>query len=622
MTTHSRRDAIKMILGASALTLAPRALGAEPEAAAAASAPSGKRPNFLVIMSDDQGAGDVGFVGNEWARTPVLDALAAESAEFTNFVAAPACTPSRASYLTGRNFAHTGVWGVGPRGYIRRDETFLPEYLHRAGYRTAHFGKWGEGWTPDQRTYMRGYDEALALGGGYQHKDTWADENGTLVQKEGWTIDVLADRTIAFMREQAETGQPWYAITAYIAPHSPWECNPEYSEPLEAEGYSKPLAAFYGMVRHMDDATGRILAELERLGMAQDTVVIFISDNGATENCELTGGTPMDGEDWARRNALNLRMQKSYVWENGIHVPCLIRWPDRIPAGRREHLGSYEDILPTILDLAGVPDSVVPDHLPLHGTSLKTALLDPDAPEEARYYWRYAISFEGSPPAYPQLIIEDPKLIRYDQMHTTLFGPRFKYHSLPGGGEALYDMDVDISETNDVSAQHPDVTQKMARLCRAEWDKLIESGRGFWMPPILIGDPRYAGMKRCWAHLPPNIVPCNTAQRVRGTVTCPFQGLLGFTTPEDSAAFALDVRTADRYEVTMTGDKLSQCAPLTLDIGGRKLTPRKVTDKEIAFGTVDLPVGAMDLVVAAAGEGAESGYIKEIAILPVADASG
>lgn len=574
------------------------------------------RPNILVIMSDDQGAGDVGFNGNPWARTPVLDKLAFQSAQFSNFIADPACTPSRASFLTGRNYNSTGVWGVGPRGYIRRDETFLPEYLRRAGYHTAHFGKWGEGWTPDQRTYMRGYEEAGALGGGYQHVDPWFDMTGTLVQKKGWTVDLLADMTIDFIRRQSKSNQPWYAITAYISPHSPWECDPKYSDPLEKEGYSKALAAFYGMVLQMDTATGRILDELERLGLSENTVVIFVSDNGATPHCERTGGTPVDGEDWARRNALHLRGQKSQVWENGIHVPFCVRWPGHVPAGVRQQFGSFEDILPTILDLANVPDSIVPEHLPLDGVSLKPVLLNPAAPEKDRFYFRIPVAMEGAPPSYPGLIIEDPTQLRYDQIHTCVYGPRFKYHSLPQGKEALYDMEKDPGETSDVSAEYPEITREMAQNCRAEWDRLIKSGRGFWMPSILVGDPRYEGMKRCWAHLPPDVVPCNTAQKVTGTVRCPFEGLKGFSKAGDSATFALDVRTAGTYEVAMTGDKLDQCGPLALEIGGTKLVPKKVSEKEINFGTVDLPVGTMDLDVAAKADGAAPGFIKEISILP------
>jgi hypothetical protein len=255
--------------------------------------------------------------------------------------------------------------------------------------------------------------------------------------------------------------------------------------------------------------------------------------------------------------------------------------------------------------------------LPFHGVSLKPTLLDPDTPEEERYYWRYAIAFTGSPPAYPEMIIEDPATIRYGQMHTTLYGPRFKYHSMPAGEEALYDIDNDPGETTDVSAQFPEIKAKMAKKCRAEWNKLIESGRGFWMPPTLIGDPRYAGMERCWAQLPPNVLPCDTAQTVSGTVTCPFKGAEGFTTPEDAATYALDVRTAGRYDVTMTGQRLDQCAPLRILVNGVELEPQAVTQNEIAFGVVDLPEERLELEVRAVGEGAERAQLKEIALLPV-----
>lgn len=617
MQKIDRRDAIRMMLGTSAMfSLSAFSMSPQVETEFENTNSSSQRPNILVIMSDDQGAGDIGFVGNKWAKTPVLDRLAKESAQFTNFIAAPACTPSRASYLTGRNFLHTGVWGVGPRGYIRRDETFLPKYLGHGGYRSAHFGKWGEGWTPDQRTYKRGYDEAFALGGGYQHKDTWADKNGTLVKREGWTTDLLADLTIDYIRRQTQARQPWYAITAYIAPHSPWECDAKYSDTLEKQGYSKALAAFYGMIEQMDTATGRILEELDRLGTKENTVVIFLSDNGATGHCERTGGTPEDGEDWKRRNYLNLRGHKAMAWENGIRVPFLVRWPGKIPPGERHQLGSYEDILPTILDLVNISDTVVPDHLPLHGISLKSVLKNPDSPEEERYYFRIPVANEGSPPVYPKLIVEDPTKIRYDQMHTCLYGRRFKYHSLPRSEEALYDMDNDPSETTDVSAKYPQIKSKMAKRCRQEWDKLIESERGFWMPSVLIGDPRYAGMKRCWAHLPPNIVPCNTAQKVSGTVRCPFEGLRGFSKAGDSATFSLDVRTKGHYEVTMTGDKLDQCSPLALKIGKIELFPKEIKQKEIKFGFITIQKKEMPLVVNALDDGIEPAYIKEIALIP------
>ena len=583
--------------------------------AAASFASTDQRPNILVIMTDDQGVGDVGFNGNKWVHTPVLDQFSAESARFSNFIAAPACTPSRASFLTGRNYLHVGVWGVGPRGYINRDEVYLPEYLRRAGYRTAHFGKWGEGWTPDGRSYMRGYEEAGALGSGYQHKDPQIDFNGEIRQIKGWTSDILADQTIGFIERQTAAKQPWYVITAYITPHSPWMCDPKYSDPLEAKGYSKPLATLYGMIEQMDKATGRILETLDRLGQATNTVVIYVSDNGPTPVCELTGGTPIDGEDWAKRNVLNLRGRKSYVWDNGIRVPFCVRWPGHIPPGERKQLGAFEDILPTILDLTGTPDSIVPDHLPLDGGSLKTALFNAGSPEKDRWLFRVAIADEGTPSQGRSGIIENPAALDYEQVHASLRGPRFKFHHLPGGKCELYDLSLDAGETADISAKYPEMTKQLAAACREEWDRVVQSKRrSFTMPSFLIGDPRYEKLTRGWGQMPPDTVGANAPLAVAGSVKVPFGGATGFTAQGDSATYGLEVVTPGNYQVVLTGQNLDQCAPLTLTVGDRIYPPKNRTARSLDFGTVVLPTGEQKICLTAGKpEGAvKSAAFKEI----------
>jgi len=582
------------------------------------------RPNILVIMSDDQGCGDIGY-NNPLVNSPALDQLAGEAAVFTNFVSCPACTPARASYLTGRNFLSTGVWGVGPRGYINRDEIYLPEYLRRAGYRTAHFGKWGEGWTPDQRPYMRGYDTAAAMAT-YQHKDPWMDHDGKLVQDKGWTVDVLADLTIEFIRRQTEAKQPWYAITAYISPHAPWECDPNYSEPLEAKGYSKALAALYGMVAQMDEATGRILAGIEKLGIADRTIVIFLSDNGASPNSDRGGGpgleTPVGSEDWNRRNPLHLRGEKALVWENGIRVPFIVRWPGHIPPGMRPQAASIEDVLPTVLDLAGVSSTVVPGQLPLDGRSFKDVLLHPDAPANDRLIFTLPVAYEGAPPSWPKLIIEEPEKLKYEQVHAVVRGTRYKYHSLPGGRSALFDIQMDPGETTDVSKENPEIAGKMAGACREAWDELIKSGRCFRMPVFLVGDSRFEGMSRCWAFLPPSIVPGNSARKVTGTVTCPFEGAKGFTAAGDSASYAVDVRKAGRYRIAVKGGNLDKCAPLGITIAGRRLPPEKTAPGDAEFGEIDLPEGPAEVVIEATGKGGWPAVVQELSIKPAETSEG
>jgi arylsulfatase A-like enzyme len=570
------------------------------------------RPNVLVIISDDQGIGDIGY-NNPLVNTPVIDRLADESALFTGFIAAPACAPSRAAFLTGRNHFHTGVWGVGPRAFVNRDEVYLPEYLRRAGYRTAHFGKW-EGVLPGMRAYLHGYEEAGCLGGGYQHQNPDMDFNGELKTMSGWTVDILTDLTIDFIRRQTAARQPWFAVTAYIAPHAPWVCDPAFSEPLEAKGYSKPLAALYGMIEQMDGAAGRILDTIDRLGQKEKTVVIFVSDNGATHACPLTGGTPMDGPDWAKRNPFHLRGRKTSLWENGIRVPFMIRWPEKIQAGERHQLGAIEDILPTVLDLTGVPASIVPEHLPLHGRSLRPVLANAEAPDEDRGYFRLPIAPPGMPLPQEQDhigIINDSAELDYGIVHAVLYGPQFKFHHLPGGKTELYDIKTDVAETTDLSAKYPEKTADLAAACRAEWEQLVHSPRrSFTMPYFLIGDPRYEDVQPGWRRtLPPDVVPGDAPLAVTGTVRSPygFNGAGGFVAPGDSAAYGVNVVAPGEYRIIVSGRDLTRCAPLSLMTGGRTYSSRSLTAEQMDFGIISFSSGSHELLFAVSGEKPDAG---------------
>lgn len=603
--SHELRLGTLMLLGGAALLPAH-------------AAPTCPRPNILVIMTDDQGTGDVGY-NNPLVSTPALDALAREGARFDRFIAAPACAPSRAAFLTGRNHYHAGVWGVGPRAFINRDEVFIPEYLRRAGYRTAHFGKW-EGRTPDMRAYLRGYDEAGSMGEGYQHKDPLMVFNGRVEKRTGWTSDILADLTIDFIKRQQARGQPWFAVTAYIAPHSPWVSAPEFSGPLEKKGYSKPLATLYGMIGQMDRATSRILAALDQLGATENTIVIYVSDNGATPVCPLTGGTPEDGSDWAKRNPQHLRGRKSYLWENGIRVPCAIKWPGHIEPGTRQQLGAMEDILPTLLDIANIPDSIVPNHLQFHGQSLKRILFDKNAPETERYYFRLPIAGEGMPlPAEEDHIgiIDDPSRLDYNNIHAVVYGPQFKYHHLAGGSEALYDMTNDAQERADLASMHPEALRIHAERSRLEW-KAIVSGerRTLTMPYFLIGDPKYESVTRATKRrIPANTVPGDAALAVAGTVRSPYgaQGATGFLKAGDFVSFGIEVAKPNTYNIKVTGSNLDT-APFVVLINEKEYKTCKVAGEEIDFGEIDLPSGksVVKIISTESAQSTNKAVIEEI----------
>lgn len=437
------------------------------------------KPNVLFIISDDQGFGDFGFNGNALVKTPNLDLLAAESAVYKNFVVAPACSPSRAAFFTGRNHLITGVWGVPPRANLRPDETRIPAYFKASGYSTLHVGKLDCVKVGKANGDRFGWDEWLG-GGGYEHQNPMIYSSNGNRRGQGWTADIWTDYTLDFMRQHRD--EPWFATVAYIIPHLPWICAEKYSAPFLAQGCSPNLAACYGSIAQMDECIGRLLEGLKETGQDQRTIVVFISDNGPTspEAKQDPGDGSVPGEDWAKRNVAKLRGHKALVWENGDRVPMLVRWPGHIVPGERKQFGSAEDVLPTLLDLSGIPATVVP-HLPITGVSLCRSLNDAAAAVERPEVFRMAIAGPGS----PRDGIADMHDRKYEDHHLTLCGPRFKYHALPGGKSALYDTEADPGETSDVQAKFPDIAARMAKECRERWQSILDSGRAFVPPPPL-----------------------------------------------------------------------------------------------------------------------------------------
>ncbi len=435
-----------------------------------------QKPNVLLIISDDQGYGDFGFNGNRLVQTPALDRLAGEAAVFRNFAAAAACSPTRAALWTGRDHLLTGVWGVGGRASLRPDEVRMPAFFKAGGYRTLHVGKLDSVKVGKDGPAAFGWDEWLG-GGGYEHRDPMLFSPKGGARAQGWTADLMTERAIAFIR--ANRGQPWFASVAFIIPHMPWVCDEKFAAPFLAQGCSKELAACYGSIAQMDACIGRLLDALRETGQAERTIVAFLSDNGQTgpEAKEAGADGIVRGPDWSKRNVAGLRGHKATVWENGIRVPFLLRWPGHVAPGERGQLGCVEDLLPTLLDLADVGADTLP-HLSFTGVSLSPALKDAGATFERPEVLRMAISGPGSPRGGDA----GPKYSSFESLHLTLRGQRFKYHALPEGQCALYDLVADPGEKNDVQAGNPEVASRMARTCRERWAAVLASGRAFALP--------------------------------------------------------------------------------------------------------------------------------------------
>lgn len=436
-----------------------------PLAAAAAD-----RPNVLLIVSDDQGFSDFGFTGNSLVRTPVLDRLAAESAVFKNFVVAAACSPTRSALYTGREHLSTGVWGVPPRANLRPDEALMPAFFRAGGYRTFYAGKADTARLPESSPWERGWDQGYFVSG-YQHRDPTLPNRGKTLEAKGWTADLITDLILDFVR--TEPGRPWFATAGYIIPHLPWVCDEKFSAPFLAQGLSPDLARCYGSMAQLDTAIGRLLEGVRAAGHAENTIIVFLSDNGMSHKAEVD--RDLAAGDWAKRNPHGLRGHKATIWENGIRVPLLVRWPGRITPGERRQFGAVEDVLPTLLDLAGLrPDSV--KHLPFAGVSLRPALFDATVVRERAAAFRIAISGAGSPKPQDE---SKPRPRRFEDHHLVLRGERFKFHALPGGKSELYDLVADPIESTDVASRFPEIASSMSASLREQWTALLATGRAF-----------------------------------------------------------------------------------------------------------------------------------------------
>jgi arylsulfatase A-like enzyme len=429
-----------------------------------------RRPNVLVIIADDQGYSDFGFTGNPLVKTPALDRLAAESAVFKNFVVAAACSPSRSAFYTGRDHLLTGVWGVPPRANLRRDEALMPAFFKAVGHDTLYVGKGDMARLPDSTPWDRGWDDAWTVSG-YQHRDPKMPHRHGAEQFTGWTAEIMTDLILNFWRDQPRE-KPWFVTAAFIIPHLPFQCDDARSRPFRDQGLSPELAECYGSIAQMDACIGRLLGGLRETGQDRDTIVVFTSDNGMSSKGEPK--KEFSEHDWATRNVHRLRGHKAWVFENGIRVPLLVRWTGTIEPGDRKQFGCAEDILPTVLDLAGIDPEAVP-HLPFTGVSLRPALENAAMIVERPDAFRLAISGAGSPRGAPGEAIER----KYEDHHLVLRGPRFKYHALPGGKSLLYDIEADPGETTDVSDQQADVAAALAAECRERWKAVIATGRTF-----------------------------------------------------------------------------------------------------------------------------------------------
>lgn len=460
-------------------------LAASPVAAQLA----GSRPNIVLVLTDDQGYPAVGAHGHPWIQTPHLDRLHGEGLRFERFLVAPTCAPTRSALMTGRHPEKNGVTHtIFERERLSLDATTLPQLLQAAGYATGIFGKWHLGDEASYQPERRGFDEVFIHGGGgigqsydcscadapdNRYTDPVVRHNGRFVRTEGFCTDVFFSAALAWMRERAREEAPFFCYVATNAPHGPYLAPEKNARRFLDLGFGEEQAGFYGMIENIDENVGRLLDRLREWGLEENTLLVFLSDNGMTG-----GGSGRPGQDLAPGypfyNA-GMKGMKGSADEGGVRVPCFFRWPGRIEAGKRvDHLAAHLDILPTFAALAGAswPEDQV------EGRSLLPLI------ESTGGEWpdRYLFTHVGRWPtgADPEAFKEVNYAVRNQRWRLVGLAQRQDGKPLAGGGgPALYDMEADPGQQVNLIHEHPEIAAQM----KAAYDRYWEEAR-----PLMVNE--------------------------------------------------------------------------------------------------------------------------------------
>jgi arylsulfatase A-like enzyme len=432
-----------------------------------------RRPNIIFVLTDDQGYGDLGCHGNQAIRTPNLDRFHGQCVRFTDYHVGTTCAPTRCGLMTGHYCNSAGVWHtIGGRSLMREDEWTLPAALREAGYRTGHFGKWHLGDAHPLLPHERGFEVSVYHGGGGvgNTPDPWGNDyfddtyfvNGVMKKFTGYCTDVFFGEAMKFIERHAD--EPFFCYLATNAPHGPHYVEKEYSDMYGGSTPHDERAKFYGMVTNIDENFGRLCARLDELGLTEDTVLVFMTDNGTA------GGVETDADGFVQEGPgtfnAHMRGQKGSPYEGGHRVPLFIRYPAGGIVGPRDvdALTSYVDFMPTLLELAEVE---VPAGRSFHGRSLLPLIRG-----QADEYWAQRVT------------VADTQRVATPVQWRLSSAMKQKWRLV--NGTELYDLAGDPGQRTNVADEHPDVVAEI----RAGYEKwwAIVSEQFDRDVPFAIGD--------------------------------------------------------------------------------------------------------------------------------------
>ncbi len=409
-------------------------------------------PSIILVMPDDAGYGDFSCNGNPIITTPNIDAFASQSVRFTDFHVSPTCAPTRSALLTGRHEFKNGITHtILERERLTLSATTLAQYLKAAGYTTGIFGKWHLGDEAEYQPDKRGFDEVFIHGAGgigqtYPGSGGDAPENsyfnpailhnGTFEKTRGYCTDIFFNQAIHWLGEVRAGDKPFFAYITPNAPHAPLDC-PEYYIDRQSTELPDNVRSYFGMIENIDDNFGRLLSYLETWGLAENTLVIFLSDNGGTAGVRIFNA--------------GMRGSKGTPYQGGTRAPSFWRWPAGFEGGREvPALSAHIDVFPTIAQIVGEPLS--PElQKQVEGRSLYPLLTDPTATWPDRFLVTHVGRWESGHAAeakYKNCSIRDSRF------------------TLVNNAE-LYDLASDPGEAINVIDQHPDAVAAL----RASYDQ-------------------------------------------------------------------------------------------------------------------------------------------------------
>lgn len=421
---------------------------------------AGKRPNILFVLTDDQGYGDVSAHGNPVLKTPNLDRLHREGVRFTDFHVSPTCSPTRSALMTGRHEFKNGITHtILERERLTLNATTVAQVLKSAGYTTGIFGKWHLGDEPEYQPNRRGFDEVFIHGGGgvgqiypgscgdapgNKYFDPALLHNGTFVKTKGYCADLYYEYATKWIDRQRQSGTPFFAYIPSNTPHGPYIAKPEDRALYSGKDLSPETENFFGMIHNIDQNLGKLLNKLDEWKIANNTLVIFMNDNGGTAGVQVYNA--------------KMRGQKGSAWIGGTHASSFWRWPGVIQPADCKSLTAHIDFLPTLAEIAGAQLSPTV-RAQVEGRSLIPLLENP----VAKWSDRFLFTHQGRWAKFA-----DPQQSKYKMCSVR----STRWHLVSEDGAAqpswqLFDITNDYSETTNVADQYPEVVAAHA----AEFDK-------------------------------------------------------------------------------------------------------------------------------------------------------